>query len=237
VKTKIGVVAAALLIAWGLKRHYAGASADALWWILTPTAKLAGFMTRTTFEMQTGEGYLSRERLFLIEKSCAGVNFAIAAFGMLVFARLQRVESEIGALRLLGGSLLTGYAATVLVNAVRIAIAMWLAEHPLARGIFTAAAVHRIEGIIVFFGGLVMLHELVVQRPHTFRRPAVPLAAYYAVTLALPLANGAAGAPGFMQHALVVLAIPPVAIGIAVAGGAITNACFATRSWSESRSR
>jgi exosortase K len=161
VKTKACVVAAALLIAWGLKRHYADASADDLSWILTPTARLAGVMTQTKFEMQTGEGYLSRERLFLIEKSCAGVSFAIAAFGMLAFARLQRVGSAASAMRLLGSSLLAGYSATVLVNAVRIAIAMWLAEHPVAPATLTAADVHRIEGIVVYFGGLVMLHELV----------------------------------------------------------------------------
>jgi hypothetical protein len=45
------------------------------------------------------------------------------------------------------------------------------------------------------------------------RHAAVPLAAYYAVTLALPLANGAAiaGAP-FVAHAVMVLVVPPVAI-------------------------
>ena len=45
----------------------------------------------------------------------------------------------------------------------------------------------------------------------TFQRAAVPLAFYYAVTLALPFANGAGGA-AFLQHALVVLAVPPALI-------------------------
>ena len=41
----------------------------------------------------------------------------------------------------------------------------------------------------------------------TFRRAAPPLAWYYAVTLALPLANGAAQAgAAFAEHALIVLA-------------------------------
>jgi exosortase K len=160
-KTKALVAAAALLTAWALKRHYADAGPDDLSWILMPTAQLAGVMTQTTFEMQAGEGYLSRERLFLIGKSCAGVNFTIAAFGMLVFARLQHAGSAASAVRLVVGSLLAGYSATVLVNAVRIAMAMWLAEHPIARAAFTAADVHRIEGIVVYFGGLFVLHELV----------------------------------------------------------------------------
>lgn len=160
VKTRIAVVAAAVVVAWALKRHYAVASADDLWWILTPTAQLAGVITATPFEMQPGEGYLSRERMFLIEKSCAGVNFLIAAFGMLMFALFHRVASPLSAARLLGASLVAAYSAGVIVNSARIAIAMWLAAHQVARSTISAADLHRIEGIAVYFGGLVLLYEL-----------------------------------------------------------------------------
>jgi exosortase K len=155
------VLAAAVLIAWGLKRHYADAHADDLGWILSPTARLVGVMTRTTFTLQPGEGYVSRDRLFLIEKSCAGINFMVAAFGMLMLALLHRAGSGLSAVRVLGVSLLVSYVAAVMVNAVRIAIAMWLADHPAALSAFSAADVHRFEGITVYFGGLVLLYELV----------------------------------------------------------------------------
>ena len=57
-----------------------------------------------------------------------------------------------------------------------------------------------------------------------FRRAALPLASYYAVTLVLPLANGAAQAGAmFMQHALVVLVLPPVLIVLACATREITR--------------
>jgi hypothetical protein len=50
------------------------------------------------------------------------------------------------------------------------------------------------------------------------RRAALPLAWYYAVTLALPLANGAAqSGTAFVNHALVVLVVPPVLIVLAYA--------------------
>jgi len=160
VKIKVGVMAGTVLIAWGLKRHYAAARADDLLWILSPVARLVGVMTRTSFALQPGEGYFSRDRLFLIEKSCAGINFMIAAFGMLMLALLHRVGSRFSAARVLSVSLLASYSAAVLVNAVRIAIAMWLAAHPVARSTFSAADVHRIEGIVVYFGGLVLLHEM-----------------------------------------------------------------------------
>jgi hypothetical protein len=58
---------------------------------------------------------------------------------------------------------------------------------------------------------------------HAFRRTALPLAAYYAVTLALPLANGAARSGSFVRHALVVLAIPPIVIVLACGVSAIVQ--------------
>ena len=158
--SRLVVVVAAALIVWALKQHYADARADDLWWILTPTARLAGSMTGTTFEMQTGEGYISRDRYFLIEQSCAGVNFFVAAFGMLIFAFLHRAGSIPSAVGVLGAGLLAGYTAAVVVNAVRIAIALWLATHPVAPSTVSAADVHRVEGIVVYFGGLVLLYEL-----------------------------------------------------------------------------
>jgi hypothetical protein len=57
-----------------------------------------------------------------------------------------------------------------------------------------------------------------------FRRVALPLASYYAVTLALPLANGAAPSGAFMEHALAVLIVPPVAIMLACAVHTIARA-------------
>ena len=157
---RLVVLAVAVLIAWGLKRHYADARADDLGWILSPTARLVGVVSDTLFVRQPGEGYLSRERLFLIEKSCAGVNFMVAAFGMLTLALVHRVGSATSAARVLGVSLLGSYAAAVVVNAVRIAIAMWLATSPVALSTVGAADVHRLEGIAVYFGGLVLLYEV-----------------------------------------------------------------------------
>jgi hypothetical protein len=62
-----------------------------------------------------------------------------------------------------------------------------------------------------------------------FRRTALPLAAYYAITLALPLANGAArSGVAFIAHALVVLVVPPAIIMLACAFRAVTRRCWKT---------
>ena len=151
-------LALAAFMAWGIKQHYAAAAADDLWWILAPTAKLVSVVTGASFTMQPGEGYLSRERLFLIEKSCAGVNFLIAAFAMLVLTRVSRVSSALAAAGLISVSLIASYAAAVAINASRIVLAMWLARHSAALPL-SAADVHRIEGVVVYFAGLVLLYE------------------------------------------------------------------------------
>jgi len=57
-----------------------------------------------------------------------------------------------------------------------------------------------------------------------FRRAAVPLAWYYAVTLAVPLANGATHTGTvFFEHALVVLVVPPALIVLACAARGIAQ--------------
>jgi len=205
------VLAVAALMAWGLKRHYAEARAEDLTWILGPTSRLAGAMAGTTFVPQPGEGYFSREHLFVIAKPCAGINFMVAAFGMLVLALLHRAGSPASAARVLGASLVASYGAAVVVNATRIVVALWLAAHPVAPSVFSAAEVHRLEGITVYFGGLVLLYELVQwldRRGQALRGAALPLASYYTVTLALPVVGGAPLSGAFLEHALVVLLVP-----------------------------
>ncbi len=160
-RTKLCMLALVLLVVWGLKRHYADARADDLWWILHPTARLVGIMTGVAFAAAPGEGYVSRERLFLIEKSCAGINFMIAAFGMVVLTLFRRVDSGVAGMSVLAAGLLASYGAAVLVNATRITIAMWLAAHPIASSTLTPADVHRLEGIAVYFSGLLLLYELI----------------------------------------------------------------------------
>ena len=55
---------------------------------------------------------------------------------------------------------MASYGAAVFVNATRITMAMWLAAHPLAASGLSAAEVHRLEGIAVYFAGLVVLYEI-----------------------------------------------------------------------------
>jgi len=212
---QVGVLAVVALVSFGLKRHYADATTDALSWILTPTAHFVSLVTGVAFTAVAGEGYFSAERMFLIEKACAGINFMIAAFAMVAFALLHRARSVRDATAVVGVSLCASYLAAVVVNTMRIVIAMWLAAHSTQWLSLTAADIHRLEGITVYFGGLLLLYALVqrVDRREPVFRYALPLACYYLVTLGLPLINGASQiGEAFLAHAVIVLLVPPVLI-------------------------
>jgi exosortase K len=212
-KTKFAVLAVVALIAFGLKRHYADASTDALSWMLTPTSHLVGLVTGVAFTAVPGEGYFSAERMFLIEKACAGVNFMIAAFAMVAMALLHRAQSLRGSAAVVGVSLAVSYVAAVFVNAFRIVIAMWLAAHPFDASL-TAAEIHRLEGIAVYFGGLWLLYVVVrwIDAGGPVFTYALPLGCYYFVTLAVPLINGVQAGQAFLAHAAIVMLVPLVLI-------------------------
>ena len=154
---RAAVLAAITMGMFLLKRHYSIAPVEDLRWILWPTSGLASLLSGATFEFEHGAGYLSRKRLFLIEKSCAGVNFMIAALGMIGFGLSREVSGWRRAASIIVRSLALSYVAAVLVNAARILVAMRFASADLASGWWTAARIHRLEGIAVYFAGLLLL--------------------------------------------------------------------------------
>jgi exosortase K len=168
--SRAAVLAVIVLAMGGLKRHYASAEVEDLRWIMWPAGKLVGFATGSPFEFEHGAGYMSRQHLFLIEKSCAGLNFMIGALGMTGFAFSRYGGGGVRAAWVVGASVALSYASAVLVNTVRILVAIWLGSAHLASGWWTATRIHRLEGITVYFAGLMVLN-LVARR---FAEPARP---------------------------------------------------------------
>jgi len=244
-KRTFAILPLVALAMWAMKRYYADATVDELQWILGPTATLVTALTGVPFEWEPGQGFLSRERFFVIAKACAGINFMIAAFGMVAVVRGRRVTSCRAAAGVLLMCVLASYSAAVCVNAARITVAMWLAAHPTGLAGMTAAQVHRVEGIACYFGGLILLYQLVQYidggsecvslgadgacPPKHARigwcEGGVPLFWYVVITVAVPLANGA-GSSGkvFVEHTLFVLAVPLALIALAAGGRQLVRA-------------
>src|ERR1041385_5141430 len=117
-------LAIVMLCAFALKQYYSTATANELRWILAPTTLLVELLSGRSFQFESYTGYMSTDHTFVIAVSCAGVNFLITAFVMLALRRLWEGRVEGVSWRVLPISIVIAYMATVIVNAVRICIAL-----------------------------------------------------------------------------------------------------------------
>jgi exosortase K len=203
-----------LVCAFALKLYYSGASANQLRWILAPTTALVELVSGASFEFESHAGYLSGDRSFLIASSCAGVNFLITAFLMLSMRKLLGDRSPEIPWRFIPTALMTAYLVTLVANTARITIALRLQKMPAEAGWLSPDQLHRLEGISVYFGFLLLLFVISEKMDSEkssglFRQSLFPLLIYYATMLGIPLANGAwrQGAD-FWEHSLFVLLVP-----------------------------
>lgn len=202
-------LAVVALAAFAGKAFYARADAEALRFVLAPTAALVTFFSGHAFEAERGVGYLSREAVYVIAPACAGLNYTIIAFATLALGFAPRIAAGVRRAVWLLAAAGLAYAASVLVNAARIALALELRAAPLPAWL-SAAQAHRLAGVVVYLGSLWALSALVergfARRAGAWRAALLPLAAYLGVTLLLPLANGAWRSGSFWEHARLVLA-------------------------------
>ena len=101
---QVGVLAVVAMVAFGLKRHYADATTDALSWILTPTAHVVGLVTGVAFAIGA--------------PVAAVTSLVIGAFVIGVFVP----DSDLAGPILRGGVL----AAVAVAPAVAVAAAAWV---------------------------------------------------------------------------------------------------------------
>jgi exosortase K len=149
-----------LLVALGLKHLYSTAGVNELRWILAPTTFLVELVSGVTFNFESHAGYMSSDRSFLIAASCAGVNFLIAAFLMISIGRFLRQNLS---WKFLPAALVISYVATIVANTVRISTALQLQHTQLEISGMSSNQLHRLEGILIYFGFLLVLF-LVTER-------------------------------------------------------------------------
>jgi exosortase K len=199
-----------------LKAFYAGASADALRFVLAPTAALAALLADVRFDWEAGAGYLCRAPAYLIAPACAGLNFTIAAFASLLLAFTASLGPARAKAAWLVVAAILALAATPVVGAVRIALDLALRDAALPLDV-ARGDLHRVLGVVASLSGLAGLHVAVERglegHATTRGRSATPVAAYLAVTVGVPLLNGAASRPGSVRHFLVVIATAGVIAG------------------------
>jgi exosortase K len=207
---------AVVLCAAATKLYYSRASVDGLAWILAPTASLVELITGTQFTFESHAGYMSDDHSFLIAAPCSGVNFLITAFLALSLGKLWRDRTRNLPWGFIPTIALVAYLTAIVANTVRISTALrlrWLSTELSWLG---PEEVHRLEGILVYFGFLLLLfvisEKLCLGKTDAsglLRRSFLPLLIYYVITLGVPLANGAyRRGPDFWEYAIFVLLAP-----------------------------
>jgi exosortase K len=214
-------------IALALKTHYSRADSGDLAWILGPTAWAVACLSGISFTYETGAGYVSQSHAVIIAPACAGVNFLIIAFLMAAMLGIFRLNRRLPKAGWIAFSLAAGFGLTVLVNALRIILAMALYQADIYAGWLTHAAVHRMLGIGIYLSALyayfyLLQHMLsqtgaagqVFASPGNGPKPVfslhslLPVAIYLGMTVMVPLLNRPASIrrPEFIIHITVVLA-------------------------------
>ena len=210
-------LATVLLCALALKFYYSNATANELRWILAPTTALVELLSGRSFAFESYTGYMSSDHRFVIAVPCAGVNFLITAFLMLGLRRLWRDRLQGISWTFLPMTAALAYVATLVANTTRICIALEIQRRSLEVNGLSGNQLHRLEGIVVYFGFLLLLFMLSERMEAAKPRTALlfPLAIYYATTLGIPLLNGSyrQGMP-FWEHFIFVLIFPLVLVAI-----------------------
>lgn len=221
--THISQLVAVLLCSAAIKIYYSAAGVNDLLWILAPTRVLVGLATGVGFTFESNSGYMSSDHSFLIAAACSGVNFMITAFLMLAVGRLWKFRSQTIGWTFIPVSLVFAYLTTILANTVRISIALYIRRADPGLIWLNPGEMHRFEGIVVYFGFLLLLFVASEKLGSNIgpraagplgllRRSLLPLAVYYATTIGVPLANGVFRhgpvAADFWLHSLFVLLTP-----------------------------
>ena len=213
-KVKWGAqLAVVLLCALALKLYYSAATPDELLWILAPTTAMVEVLSGRSFAFESYTGYMSSDHRFVIAVPCAGVNFLLTAFLMLSLRRLWHDRLQGVSWRFLPITIAVTYLATLIANTVRICVALEIQRRSIEVSWLSDNQLHRLEGIVVYFGFLLLLFMLTERFESRRRWLLFPVVIYYATTLGIPLLNGSfrQGMP-FWEHFVFVLALPPLLI-------------------------
>jgi exosortase K len=158
-KWQVAAIAIAAVVVIAGKQYYRSASAGDLAWILAPTAHAVTWLGCGHFVFDAQQGWVDSSLGFAIAPACAGLHFALAAFLALVIGGLSRITDWKSLARTLGAAAVIAYVATLVVNTIRIALAIEMRRPDL----------HQMEGTLVYLGGLVLLYAL-ARRHHELAR-------------------------------------------------------------------
>lgn len=164
------------LLIFGMKYFYSRAGSDELKWLLAPTTRLVTLLSGIPFVYERGAGYVNHSLRFLIAPSCCGIQFMIITIATLIFSFVHRMGATESTKKAkpfpaLGrgllwtfGSIAASYLVTILVNGMRIILAIYipvLLENANIQNFFlTPGQLHTAIGTFVYFVSLLTIYRI-----------------------------------------------------------------------------
>lgn len=143
-------ISPALLFKWVQR----GWSSDELRFLLYPVQWLVSVFTGQTSTYLAGEGYQFTG--FIIERSCAGINFLVICWCTLAYLSMQNQLSRSVKIKALLWSIPLCYGLCILANTFRILSALVLQRMPGLHG----PNVHEALGVVVYLSILLLATTL-----------------------------------------------------------------------------
>lgn len=209
-----------LIIILGIKYIYSKASCAELDIILAPTTYWVTLISGVGFTKQADVGYINHSIRFIIAPSCSGVQFMVITFATLFFPFVHRTNSVRRGVYWLAGSFVFSYPFTILVNGLRIMLAIYIPvyfdEWNISANWLTSERLHTIIGTVVYVASLLTVYPLAgmvskskeITSPEMYRKfPSIkfpsnliikmvyrflpPMLCYFSIALAIPLLHNA----------------------------------------------
>lgn len=142
-----------------LKIFYRAADNAQLVLLLHPVVAIVETFYDISFDFVPAKGFYDTTHGIIIGKSCAGLNFYIIVFGMLVFSfvgKLKGVRCKAAAFCVFG---IISYMVTILVNASRIIVIIFVSTFAdMHFSQIDDQFIHQGIGVLMYFSFLTAIH-------------------------------------------------------------------------------
>lgn len=150
----------AVMVLVGMKLFFSQAALTDVQFIIAPTSYLVSLCSGLPFHFELGEGYYNVTNQVLIDKSCAGTNFFVIAFGMSLLSSIPHYPTITKQVQLFIALLIASFLFTLFANTSRISIAIFLLQSGIELPWFSATDWHTLQGSFVYLSVLIAYYSL-----------------------------------------------------------------------------
>ena len=151
---------AGFLIICAFRHAFWEATSDGLDWLLYPTARWVQWIGGIPFERAPGAGYVNHHLRFIIAAPCSGIRFMMITFSALLFSFVHRFGAKTQKSAWAALSLGLSYLFTIVVNGVRMILALGYPAPAFGYGWAAPEKYHMLQGMSVYLLSLFAIYQI-----------------------------------------------------------------------------